>query len=410
MRSILIFILGLFSLASVHAAEPIEFKLKTELVVPHESETADKNAPLAIGQQALLVLDLQTTRWFSSGTKLAPISVPNLVIKQTNLQAANYSQTEGSKVWAHQRWDIPVYPQASGNYEIPPVAVDIQVTTEDGRVIKKTLMSDAVKFSAALPDAALTKETPWVTSADVQVDQTWSQSADSIKVGDVITRKVTIKAADSMAILLPDMLKTSNTDQIRVYPDPSQLQDTYNRGEYFASRVESETYLVQDGGTLQLPALEILVWDPTTQSLETKTLEGKSFVLKHTFKSWMRDYWPWLALAASGFIGLIVLWRMTVLYFKTHPKPDWYLFYKSLVGHKYNRTRALIYQKLRRKTGLLSLGKYSDDDAWQQNSDTVQSQKPTKQALKETWQGIQDTQNQKASKYQALPALRRLEK
>lgn len=397
---------ALLSIAA-YAADPIEFRMETKISAPHSNDPDTKI--FSVNQQLMLTIDLQTTRWFSAGTQIAPISVPNLIMKQTGLQAANFSRQEGGKTWAHQLWSIPLYPQATGKYEIPPIAIDVQVTNEDGRVIKKTLMTKPLVFQTQLPDANLNTNHPWVVSPNVELSQDWSLSNDEMKVGDSITRTVTVTAQDTMAILLPDLLNQTSTAQISSYSEPSALSDTQNRGDFEAKRVESETYVIQQGGELTLPDIKLTIWDPATQSIKTKTLEGKTIALHHTPMSWLKAYYLPVLLVLGLVVVLVLVWRFIHAYYTSHPKPDWYLFGSSLRRGELKQARQMIYQKLRLKTGELNLTKYKDEASWRDEVSNAHSASPQPSVLKSLWQQIVEPKQAKKSAYQVLTSLRQIE-
>ncbi|MFA0349873.1 hypothetical protein AB4486_23570, partial [Vibrio sp. 10N.222.55.C6] len=81
----------------------------------------------------------------------------------------------------------------------------------------------------------------------------WQRSSENLKVGDAITRTVTIKAKDSLSVLLPDVLNNESTQQYQAYPQPNRLDDTQDRGNYRSSRIEETVYVIQQGGEFTLP-------------------------------------------------------------------------------------------------------------------------------------------------------------
>ncbi len=72
-----------------------------------------------------------------------------------------------------------------------------------------------------MPSGLLSDESEWFTATKVSVDQKWTTSNDELKVGDAITRTITINAQDSLCqcclfqtcypmILLPVIKPTLN--------------------------------------------------------------------------------------------------------------------------------------------------------------------------------------------------------
>ena len=143
-----------------------------------------------------------------------------------------------------QRWEITLYPQKSGDYVIPRLPVRVQVSADDGEKVSGTLYTQPIKFKTQLPSGLLTDDTPWFSATSVDVKQQWQQSNENLKVGDAITRTVTIKAQDSLSVLLPNLLENESTAQYQAYPQPHKLDDTPRaRGTTAQSELKSRYML-----------------------------------------------------------------------------------------------------------------------------------------------------------------------
>ena len=70
---------------------------------------------------------------------------------------------------------------------------------------------------------------------------------------------------------------TTAPDGIRVYPGDAQTQDQLERGDFLGERRDTLTYLVQKPGTLELPALTYVWWNPKTEELQSTTLPAVTF-------------------------------------------------------------------------------------------------------------------------------------
>ena len=111
----------------------------------------------------------------------------------------------------------------------------------------------------------------------MDIDQKWQRSSEELKVGDAITRTVTIKAKDSLSVLLPNVLTNEAMLQYQAYPQPNRLDDTQERGDYRSSRIEETVYVIQQGGEFTLPEFSFQWWDSKNQRLESAVVEGQVF-------------------------------------------------------------------------------------------------------------------------------------
>ncbi len=106
-----------------------------------------KEAPkFSVNEQVILYIEVATPRWFTGGTRIGSVEIPNVIAKQRNQLATNYTERKGGQTWSRQRWEITLYPQASGQFVIPPVAVGVQVSAPDGSKVAGTLYTQPIKF------------------------------------------------------------------------------------------------------------------------------------------------------------------------------------------------------------------------------------------------------------------------
>ncbi len=364
-----------------------------------ENTNLDKKRPtvIAINQPVILTIDIATPRWFTDGTVIETISIPNLIAQQRNLQATNYSQMEGEQTWSHQRWEIPLFAQQSGQFIVPSIGIKITVSVATGKNVQGVLFTSPHRFSVQRPTAKMTHPDEWIIAPKATLTQDWLAStaqktnidivASTLTVGDAITRTITLKVSDSLAMLLPPLLPATQNKAILRYTDPIQLKDINNRGEHTAQRKESETYILQTGGEVILPSITIPFWNTTTQQSEELVLNGKTIQVKHTLSSWLFAYWKTLVLITLVTITCFGLIKKITHYYKSHPYPDWLLFLQSIKSHSYPQIRLYFYRRLFNKTDLLELKKYqiNNQEEWLENSETLQQSTLSPRKLWQLW-------------------------
>ena len=234
---LLISFVALFS--SVGFAKDIQ-DLERENQVEIKSWLGEEQAEsqvVSINEQIILYIEVATNRWFTAGTVIPEFEVADLVIPPRNMQATNFTENKNGVTWSRQRWEIRLFPQASGDYTIPPIGVKIQVATDDGNVAG-TLYTPPLQFTAQLPSGFVDSETKWIAAPEVSLSQEWQNSSEQLEAGDSITRTVTIKSTDSLAMLIPNPMprvaKPSGgqaNSLYLAYPEPAKLEDRQNRGK-----------------------------------------------------------------------------------------------------------------------------------------------------------------------------------
>ncbi|HIF9161992.1 TPA: BatD family protein [Photobacterium damselae] len=351
-----------------------------------------KTPSFSVNEQVILTIEVATPRWFTGGTRIGSIEMPNVIAKQRNQLATNFTEHKGGQTWSRQRWEVTLYPQASGDFVIPPVAVGIQVSAPDGEKVSGTLYTQPIKFKTVLPSGLLSGDTPWFSATHVDVKQEWETSTETLKVGDAITRKITISAQDSLSVLLPDLLKGESTTRYQAYPQPHRLTDTQTRGDYQSTRTEESVYVIQQGGELTLPDYEFRWWNSKTQQVETVVLEGKTFAAKHTLKSVIKTYFAWIVstLVLLGFviISLIAIKR----YYRNRPTPAWLTFHRLLKAKQWPEVRTVLYKQLRLNTAELEMLKADHDESWQVYALRLQKGEENKHLMITLWRAIQKKQ------------------
>ncbi|MBR9873154.1 MAG: protein BatD [Vibrionaceae bacterium] len=363
----------------------------------------------SVNEQVILTIEVATPRWFTGGTRIGSVEIPDVIAKQRNQLAINFTERKGGQTWSRQRWEVTLYPQVSGDFVVPPIAVGVQVSAPDGKNVSGTLYTQPIRFSASLPSGLLSDNTPWFAATHVDVKQEWATSSEPLKVGDAITRQITITAQDSLSVLLPDLLKGESNDRYQTYLQPHQLTDTQTRGDYQSTRTEQSVYVIQQGGELTLPAHEFQWWNSETQQLESIVIEGKSFQAKHTLKSFVKAYFVWIIGLITTLVLGIILFLAIKRYYRSRPVPPWLSLHRLLKENRWGEARAILYRQLRVNTSELEMRNADSSDSWQKSSTRMQSGEHSSSLIKSMWRKIQTKQNHlKLRIPKALPQLDKL--
>lgn len=338
-----------------------------------DRKAGDSSFGFSVNEQIILYVEVATPRWFTGGTRIESVEIPNVIAKQRNQLATNYTERKGGQTWSRQRWEITLYPVKSGAYKVPSLAVNVQVSAPDGSNVAGTLYTQPLTFDVSLPSGLLSEDTPWFTATSVDVKQEWVQSSEDLKVGDAITRKVTVNAQDSLSVLLPNLLKSDSSPYFQAYPQPHRLDDTQTRGDYQSSRVEETVYVIQQGGDFKLPEHQFQWWNAKTNKLETVTLAGKLFHARHTPASFVKANARSLVNVFVVVVIVLVAFLAGRRYYQRHPTPPWLLFGLEVSKGEWSKARAQLYRYLRVSTDHLEMGKADSDKAWLKTSLQVQT-------------------------------------
>ncbi|MCW8345432.1 BatD family protein [Vibrio sp. ZSDZ65] len=361
-------------------------------------ENADKPLEFTVNEQIILSIEVATPRWFTGGTRISRIDVPNLIAKQRNPMAINSTERKNGITWSKQRWEVTLYPQTSGTFVIPPIAIQTQVSTQNVRSASRTLYTQPMTFEVRMPTGKLSEQQSWLSASDMTLTQQWETSNDELKAGDSITRTVTLNADDTLSILIPSLIPTDATHAYQVYRQPPRLSDSHERGAYKAQRTEQHTYVLQKGGNFTLPDIDVVWWNSSKKTLETVTLEGKTISVRHTLSSFVAQYQRWLAGMAVLLFMLIA--GSVLLYRRVQQQgfSEGFNLLFALKNKNFSRLRLLTYRKLKMSQGKVALSTVSNNEHWQEQARQWQTGKESTSLLMQVWRKVSQKHSEDALK------------
>ncbi|HIF9408428.1 TPA: BatD family protein [Photobacterium damselae] len=307
-------------------------------------------------QQIILNIEVATPRWFTRGTQISQVDIPHVLVKKRSQLATNYTTRIEGQTWSRQRWEIALYPQEIGRYNIPPIAVGVQTATQNHQSLSEIIWTKPLAFEVK---PHLNNTVIDFSATNVQFVQQWQQSNKDLKIGDAVSREVKLVAHDSLSVLLPSLISLDESQQLYHYFQPPILHDSEQRGNYLSSRQEQVTYIVQQGGKIRLPDLTVAWWNPNTQQVKYETLPGITLEVQHSILSWIKAYGLSILMISILLIGGVWGYRALPDILKNREKPQWYSFYAAVLHKEWAISRTLIYRKLRQTQHTLEIESWS---------------------------------------------------
>src|SRR5690606_2987197 len=112
---------------------------------------------------------------------------------------------------------------------------------------------------------------PWLPARKVTLSEHWSASRDQLKVGEPITRSITITAegltAGQISPLIPDSI-----DGLTFYPDQAQTDEQKTAEGVTGTRIETFAIVPNRSGEFTLPAITLNWWDTSANKMQTAQL------------------------------------------------------------------------------------------------------------------------------------------
>lgn len=341
MKPVLIILLLLSSLGAAASPSLQQLQQQGRVSINAWLEPSDN---LVVRQQLELVIEVATDRWFAAGTRIPRFELDNAIVLRRKTLATNFTRQQQGQTWSVQRWSISVYPQDSGLYQVEPIAVQIHVA-EGQQQISGSLLTPAVEFEVSRPSAFMNDDFAWLVATEFEASQRLSHQGSAIlSVGDAIERSVTLSARDTSAMLLPE-LASFHSDLVQTYSTPPMVQDSQNRGDYFANRTDSQTLIVQDSGTVILPPLTYYWWNPDQQQMHTQVLPGVSYQVRYTPIALLKAYW-WqgLLIACALMVSAAAIIKLFRFY-QHQPLPSGLALPLALMRGQWSQANLMLYNR-----------------------------------------------------------------
>jgi len=177
-----------------------------------------------------------------------------------------------------------VFPQQSGELIIPSLIYSVEVSRSArdmwndpfGRRSNSILRlrTEAKKIDVkAAPDSSIANN--WQPANNLTLNEGWSGSTDNLKVGEPITRTITIMA-DGLTGNQIAPLPAQAVDGLTFYPDQPQTREEKSDKGVQGLRTETTAIIPNHGGSFTLPEISVQWWDNKTQSMKTATLPAKT--------------------------------------------------------------------------------------------------------------------------------------
>lgn len=122
----------------------------------------------------------------------------------------------------------------------------------------------------------------WFSADDLSIQSKWSADISDLKVGEPVTRTITLIAQGQHASAIPPIAALTNIDGLKSYKDQPQLETGKTSEGFVASRIESEAIVASKAGEFTLPELSIQWWSNDTESWQTATLEAETLTVSGT--------------------------------------------------------------------------------------------------------------------------------
>jgi len=286
--------------------------------------------------QAILTLRIYHSVSLYNDSSLTPLQMQNARIEQLG-EPRTYEKLINGVRHGVIELRYAIFPQQSGQLSIPALQFSATVANarqsnnydpfgQSGRLSR--VKSAAIALQVKPKPADYPADAAWLPARALTLNESWNpQPSNNIKIGDSLTRSLTLSAEGLSSAQLPP-LPSSQSAGLRSYPDQPQLSNKINAQGLLGTREERQALVPNRAGAIELAALDIPWWNTQTDKLEHLSLAARQLEVLANLEQPAAPsstpaallpavegpaLWPWQlacgVLSATSLLGFGLWWR-----------------------------------------------------------------------------------------------------
>jgi hypothetical protein len=218
------------------------------------------------------------------GGRISEPQLDNALVRRLGKDKEYYSERNGHQYRVLKR-QYAIFPQASGRLELPAPVLEARIpdtSAERNSLLEDLLTRDPrmngsrlgnlytvtrpirargeAKTLQVRPRPAQMQASHWLPAENLILIETWKPERTELRVGDPLTRSITLKAKGVTGEQLP-VLDPGYVDGFKVYPDRSQA-DTLDLDQGVeGEKTQHVAFVPLRPGSYTLPAVRLHWWD-----------------------------------------------------------------------------------------------------------------------------------------------------
>ncbi len=300
-----------------------------------------------VQSQILYTVRLYHRIGLAQGSKLSEPKMADAVIEKLT-DDKNYDTELNGLAYAVIERKYAIFPQKSGVATIEPLVLTAQVVVSSSQQRFNNFFNRQATKTRRVTSKAITldvqaapanfKARHWIPAEFVHIEEKWSGDITNMKIGEPLTRTLTLLAKGTTVAQLPELEGLATTDYLKTYPDQAVLKEKKQADGIIAFREQKIAYIPSKSGSYTLPEIKVPWFNTRTQQMEiaripgvtvtaigslataeTKTaIQGNTITTESITIPKENKFWMWFSLF------LIVGWLITLFFFlkKQQPKQN----------------------------------------------------------------------------------------
>ncbi|WP_068830914.1 BatD family protein [Pseudomonas sp. BMS12] len=225
-----------------------------------------------VGGTLNLQVDVLTDTWFTEAPQLPKLDLPGAQVTPPSSEALHLNlQREGTTFFG-LRFTYQITPNQAQQFQIPPLPIQTVPGQGSGPVTVQTVPLD---FVASQPEGVAEGQQV-LMARNLKFTQQIEPSHSPLRVGDSVVRRLTLEAegAQAMRLPAPPFEEVEGLQRYVKTPQVGPLDD--GRGNVSGGRrVDEVSYVIDQPGAYQLPAIELQWWDMAANQMRTATVPAQ---------------------------------------------------------------------------------------------------------------------------------------
>ena len=185
-----------------------------------------------VGEPLVVTVTVYTSTWFTSPPEFSEIQVPRALMARLEQRTGSMMKTIGKKRYPAIEQKFVVYPSQIGENSLPSITIVTECPPEgDYKARKRTIKSPERTFSVLAPPDGIDTD-KWLTAYNVRLSESWDRPLENLKAGDVLERRITIRASGALAALISP-LDLGDIEFGKIYPKEPNLANVQNKASFF---------------------------------------------------------------------------------------------------------------------------------------------------------------------------------
>ena len=246
------------------------------------------------------MLTLTVKLYFAAELKRGSLTEPELTgatIAQVGKDLEEEAIINGRRYRVIQR-TFSITPHESGDFVLKSPMFSGEIMVQSARRSNFLSFGETKAISVLGDEIPLTvKSMPanyashWLPSELITLHQEWQPANGEYKVGEPITRTITLTAAGVGEEQLPE-LSLALPQGLKVYPDQQSAHSTVSNGRFVSQTVNNFAIVASKPGEFTLPAVEVPWWNTVTNRQEVASLPAQTITILPSEIAEPRSYNP----------------------------------------------------------------------------------------------------------------------